>query len=106
MRHTSLSQQFLDVPKGQCESGIEPDRVADDFWREAVALKRYRSHPMMLIGDEPQSYPSYRDIAPKMPEPVMRIAPKPRRWISISPPILNEPDLRASSFAIAMVLLT
>jgi hypothetical protein len=28
-----------------------------------VALKRYRSHPMMLIGDEPQSYPSYRDIA-------------------------------------------
>jgi hypothetical protein len=37
--------------------------VADDFWREAVALKRYRSHPMMLIGDEPQSYPSYRDIA-------------------------------------------
>jgi hypothetical protein len=38
--------------------------VADDFWREAVALKRYRSHPMMLIGDEPQSYPSYRDIAP------------------------------------------
>jgi hypothetical protein len=37
--------------------------VADDFWREAVALKRYRSHPMMLIGDKPQSYPSYRDIA-------------------------------------------
>ena len=37
--------------------------MADDFWREAVALKRYRSHPMMLIGDEPQSYPSYRDIA-------------------------------------------
>jgi hypothetical protein len=28
-----------------------------------VALKRYRFHPMMLIGDEPQSYPSYRDIA-------------------------------------------
>jgi len=55
--------QFLDIPKGQCEPGIEPDRVADDFWREAVALKRYRSHPMMLIGDKPQSYPSYRDIA-------------------------------------------
>ena len=36
--------------------------MIDDFWREAVALKRYRSHPMMLIGDEPQSYPSYRDI--------------------------------------------
>ena len=32
-----------------------PDRVADDFWREAVVLKRYRSHAMMLIGDEPQS---------------------------------------------------
>jgi hypothetical protein len=37
--------------------------VADDFWREAVALKRYRSHPIMLVGDEPQSYPSYRDVA-------------------------------------------
>jgi len=32
-----------------------------------VALKRYRSHPMMLIGDEPQSYPSYRDIALSRP---------------------------------------
>ena len=60
----SLGQQFLDIPKGQREPGIEPDRVADDFWREAVALKRYWSHPMMLIGDEPQSYPSYRDIVP------------------------------------------
>jgi hypothetical protein len=52
--NTSLGQQFLDIPKGQCEPGIEPDRVADDFWREAVALKR-RSHPTMLIGDQPQS---------------------------------------------------
>lgn len=42
---------------------IEPDRVADDFWREAVALKRYWSHPTKLIGDQPQRYPSYRDIA-------------------------------------------
>src|SRR4029079_7730147 len=57
--NTSLGQQFLDIPKGQGEPGIEPDRVADDFWREAVALKRYRSHPMMLVGDQPQSYPSY-----------------------------------------------
>ena len=65
--NTSLGQQFLDIPKGQCEPCIEPDRVADDFWREAVALKRYRSHPMMLIGDEPQSYPSYRDIAHTLP---------------------------------------
>ncbi len=61
--NASLGQQFLDVPKGQCESGIEPDRVADDCWREAVALKRYQSHPMMLIGDQPQCHPSYRDIA-------------------------------------------
>jgi hypothetical protein len=37
--------------------------VADDFWWEAVALKRYRSHRRMLFGDEPQSYPSYHDIA-------------------------------------------
>lgn len=62
--NASLGQQFLNIPKGQCEPGIEPDRVADDFWRESVALKRYRAHRRMLIGDEPQSYPSYRDIAP------------------------------------------
>jgi len=61
--NAALGQQVLDIPKGQREPGIEPDRVADDFWREAVALKRYRSHPIMLIADEPQSYPSYRDIA-------------------------------------------
>ena len=61
--NTSLGQQFLDIPKGQREPGIEPDRVADDFWREAVALKRYRFHPMMLIAGDPQSYLSYRDIA-------------------------------------------
>jgi hypothetical protein len=57
-------QQFLDIAKRQCEPGIEPDGVADDFWREAVALKRYRSHPMMVIGGQRLSYPSYRDIAP------------------------------------------
>jgi hypothetical protein len=55
---------LLDIPEGQREPGIEPDGMADDLWREAVALKRYRFHPMMLIGDEPQSYLSYRDIAP------------------------------------------
>jgi hypothetical protein len=54
---------LLDIPEGQREPGIEPDRVADDCWREAVALKRYRFHPMMLIGDDSQCYPSYRDIA-------------------------------------------
>ena len=59
----SLGKQFLNIPKGQCKPGIEPDRVADDCWRETVALKRYRSHPIMLVGDEPQSYPRYRDIA-------------------------------------------
>jgi hypothetical protein len=32
------------------------------FSEGQVALKRYRSHLMMLIGDESQSYPSYRDI--------------------------------------------
>ena len=68
--NASLGQQFFDIPKGQGEPGIEPDRVTDDFWWEAVALKRYRSHPMMLIGDEPQSYPSYRDIALVLPTPL------------------------------------
>ena len=37
---------------------------------------------------------------PQMPGPVRRIAPKPRRLTSISPSILNEPDLLASSLSI------
>ena len=59
------------MPRPKCEPGIEPNRVADDFWRETVALKRYRSHPMMLIGDQPLSYLSYRDIAQIRPELVI-----------------------------------
>jgi hypothetical protein len=38
---------------------------------------------------------------PQTRGPVMRIAPKPRRWISMASLILNEPDLRASSGAIS-----
>jgi hypothetical protein len=30
----------------------------------------------------------------------MRMAPEPRRWISMSPPILKDPDLPASSLAL------
>ena len=37
---------------------------------------------------------------PQTRGPAMRIAPKPRRWIPMSPPILNEPDLLASSLTI------
>jgi hypothetical protein len=58
-----VTMPLLDIPEGQREPGIEPDGMADDLWREAVALKRYRFHPMMLIGDDSQCYPSYRDIA-------------------------------------------
>src|SRR3954451_21963323 len=42
---------------------------------------------------------------PQMPGPVIRIAPKPRRQTSMSPPILKKPDLRASSFAISILLV-
>jgi hypothetical protein len=37
-----------------------------------------------------------------MPLPVTRIAPKPSRLISISPPTLNVPDLLASSLAMSI----
>ena len=37
---------------------------------------------------------------PQTRGPVMRIAPKPSRLISMSPPILKDPDLQASIFAI------
>src|SRR5262249_44354788 len=37
---------------------------------------------------------------PQMPGPVIRIAPKPRRGIFMSPPILNDPDLQAFNSSI------
>jgi hypothetical protein len=40
---------------------------------------------------------------PQTRGPAMRMAPKPSRWISMSPLILNEPDLRASSDAIIRI---
>ena len=81
--NTSLGQQFRDIPKGQCEPGIEPDRVADNFWREAVALKRYRSHPMMLIGVEPQSYPSSVTL-PSAPLMVLGVGGCDHPWSKIA----------------------
>lgn len=38
---TASSQHFLDHPKAQREAKIQPDRVADEFWRELVASVRY-----------------------------------------------------------------
>jgi hypothetical protein len=55
-----VTMPLPNISEGQGEPGIESDGMADDLWREAVALKRYRFNSMMLIGDEPQSYPSYR----------------------------------------------
>ena len=42
--------------------------------------------------------------APQMPSPVMRIAPKPRRVTSRSPPILNVPDAAAEMVAMSSTL--
>ena len=42
--NTSLGQQFLDIPKGQCEPGIEPDR-----WRMISGAKRWRLNDIGLI---------------------------------------------------------
>ena len=54
------------------------------------------------LGQPFQRAEGFRPVpgSPQMPLPVMRMAPKPRRLISISPPILNFPDFAASSFAI------
>lgn len=44
----TLGQQFLDVAKRQCKSGIERDRVLDDNWRKAMSLERYRGHSVTV----------------------------------------------------------
>jgi hypothetical protein len=39
------------------------DNAASTLRRPVQVCLTMPFHPMMLIGDEPQSYPSYRDIA-------------------------------------------
>jgi len=36
--NTALGKKILDVAEAQRESVIEPDRIADDLWREPVAV--------------------------------------------------------------------
>src|SRR5277367_1883126 len=33
----TLSQQLFHIAKAECEPKIQPDRLLDDLWREAVA---------------------------------------------------------------------
>ena len=48
--HTALAQQQFDVPKAQTEYVVQPDRVADQLSREAVAIVwvGWVSHPTIL----------------------------------------------------------
>jgi CBS domain-containing protein len=41
---SSFCEQLLHIAEAQGEPTIEPDRVADDLGREAVALEIYRAH--------------------------------------------------------------
>jgi len=65
LRHSSAAthqhparEQFLDIAKRECVPGVEPDRIADDFRWEAVALKRNRFHPATLPGKAIESHRS------------------------------------------------
>ena len=42
-------QQIINVAVAQIESLVEPDSVADDVWREVVALDRYSIIHTMYI---------------------------------------------------------
>ena len=35
---TTLGQEVFDIPVTEIETEVEPDRVADDIWRESVAF--------------------------------------------------------------------
>jgi hypothetical protein len=68
---------------------LEPEPITALDGLLAQAIRASIPLPLSGTGSRPQ-----------MRGPVMRIAPKPRRWTWMSPPILNEPDLRASSLAL------
>ena len=48
--HTTFGQKKFDIPEAQANDVIEPDRVADQLYREAVAMVRIGrlSHPAMV----------------------------------------------------------
>jgi len=48
----SLGEEFLDIAVAQREAEIEPDRVLDDLWREAMATVAERSH-LDILPDTP-----------------------------------------------------
>ena len=75
--NTSLGQQFLDIPKGQCEPGIEPDRVADDFWREAVSKPANTAiSSSRASSTRPRSYAARSKAPPPLPDS----SSPPRPW--------------------------
>ena len=94
---------------------LEPRFVGNDD--AAIGMKRFADQLLRHVrpvgiggvdeidaklGQPFQRAEGFRPVlgSPQMPLPVIRMAPKPRRLISISPPILNFPDFAASSFAI------
>ena len=49
-RNSTLGQDVLDISEAQTEAMVEPDCVADDFWRESVSVVQRFSifHPISL----------------------------------------------------------
>jgi hypothetical protein len=45
-------QQFFHIPKTEGEAVVQPHRLADHLWREAVSLVGYLSHLASFIGDK------------------------------------------------------
>ena len=86
---------------------IRVERFADELLRDIGPIGiRGVDEIDAELGHALQRPDRLRSVGGRTPDalPVTRMAPKPRRWISISPPILNVPDLPASSFAIGLLL--
>ena len=64
-----LGQRFLDIAERQREPSIEPDRVLDDFGREAMPLERNWNHPATVAR------PDRTGQTPNLSMPVSEIRP-------------------------------
>jgi hypothetical protein len=52
----ALRQQVLDIAIAQCEAKVEPNRVPDDIWREAVAGVGDCPHPPSVVPSRPERW--------------------------------------------------
>jgi hypothetical protein len=77
--NATFSQKQLDIPEAEAEHVVQPDSVADDLGRKAVAVVRIgrRFHAASLAALRPDCQIGYRDNA--------IVTPRVFRWAALDP---------------------